>query len=193
MNKQEVEIIQFLLEHKNEDLNIHQIALFLKKDYKTVHTIISRLVKTSLVDVVTFGKARKINLRNMIHPLIFEAEYNRRVELLKNKNIAVLVDSFKAMPSQLYVLLLFGSYAKKIATKNSDIDLLFIVPDLAEEKMEREIYRVADTLPLKLHINVFKETDFIAMYNSRKITVGSEAIKNNVILHSIESYYEMMQ
>jgi len=31
------------------------------------------------------------------------------------------------------------------------------------------------------------------MYNSRKITVGSEAIKNNVILHSIESYYEMMQ
>jgi hypothetical protein len=59
--------------------------------------------------------------------------------------------------------------------------------------MENEIQSIANTLPLKLHINVFKESDFKAMESSREITVGSEAIKNNIILHGIEMYYEMMQ
>jgi len=31
------------------------------------------------------------------------------------------------------------------------------------------------------------------MKRSKEVTVGSEAIKNNVILHGIEYYYEMIQ
>ena len=88
---------------------------------------------------------------------------------------------------------MFGSYAKKTQTKHSDIDLLFIVPDSEEERMEKEIQTITRLLPLNLHTNIFTETDFKHMKNSKEITVGSEAMKNNIILHGIETYYEMIQ
>ena len=193
MKGKEAEIIKLLIENKGKELSINQIAKLLKKDYKNAHNIVTRLYRTKIVMLEGFGKSYKVNLINKAHPLIYEAECIRRQELLKNKGIAVMYDSFKSMRSKFYILLLFGSYAKKAQTKHSDIDLMFIVPDLAEEKMEREIQNITGTLPLKIHVNIFKESDFKAMKNSKEITVGSEAIKNNIILHGIEPYYEMIQ
>lgn len=192
MRSKEVEIIRLLIENREKELSIHQIATLLKKDYKNAHNIVSRLSNMQLVKLQTFGKSHRVILPNKVHPLLFEAEYLRRNELLRNKGIAVMYDSFRGMYSKLYVLLVFGSYAKKTQTKYSDIDLMFIVPEAAEEKMEKEIQSIAVTLPLKIHVNIFKESDFNAMKNSKEITVGSEAIKNNIILHGIEPYYEMV-
>jgi hypothetical protein len=76
-------------------------------------------------------------------------------------------------------------------TKHSDIDLMFIVPDV-EEIMEKEINSIIRTLPLKIHANIFTESEFLAMKNSREITVVSEAMKHNIIIHGIESYYVLI-
>jgi len=189
----EVEIIQALIEQKHNELSINQLAKLLKKDYKNVHNIISRLAKASLISLQPFGGSYRIILSNKMHPRIFEAEHNRRKNLLENKDIAVMLDYFKKLSSKLYVLILFGSYAKKTNTKHSDIDLMFIIPDTAEDKMEKEIQNTAKAIPLRLHISVFTESEFKAMKNSKETTAGSEAIKNNIILHGIESYYEMIQ
>lgn len=193
MRSKEVEIIKLLMENRENELSINKIAKLLKKDYKNAHNIITRLSEAQIVRLEPFGKSYRVVLLNIVHPLIFEAEYLRRNELLKNKDIAVMYDSFKGLNTKLFILLVFGSYAKKAHTKHSDIDLMFIVEDAAEEKMEKEIHSIAGTLPLKIHLNVFSESDFKAMKNSKEITVGSEAINNNIILHGIESYYELMQ
>lgn len=193
MKSKDVEIIKVLIENKYADLSINQIAKLLKKDYKNVHNMVTRLSKLQIIKLQSFGKSYKVSLSFKMHPLIFEAEYLRKNELLKNKDIAVMLDSFRKMKSEFYILLLFGSYAKKTQIKHSDIDLMFIVPDTEEEKMEKEVQRIANTLPLNLHINIFRESDFKAMKNSKENTVGSEAIKNNIILHGIESYYEIIR
>lgn len=193
MRSREVEIIKLLIENKDKELNINQIAKLLNKDYKNTHNIVTRLSKMQMVTLQPFGNSYRVSLVNKVHPLIIEAEYNRRNELLRNKNISVMCDSFKSLHSKFYILLVFGSYAKKTQIKRSDIDLMFIVPDIAEEKMEREIQNITRTLPIRIHINIFKESDFIAMKNSKEITVGSEAIKHNIIIHGVESYYEMIQ
>ncbi len=192
MKSNEVEVIKLLIENRDKELNINYVAKLLKKDYKNAHNIISRLSKMQLVKLQPFGRSHRVILLNRVHPLVFEAEYIRRNELLRNKDIAIMCDSFNRMHSKLYVLLLFGSYAKKTQTKHSDIDLMFIVPDAAEDKMEREIQNIASILPLKIHMNIFRESDFKAMKNSKEITVGSEAMKNNIILHGIEPYYELL-
>ena len=70
---------------------------------------------------------------------------------------------------------------------------VYSVPDSEEERMEKEIQTITRLLPLNLHTNIFTETDFKHMKNSKEITVGSEAMKNNIILHGIETYYEMIQ
>lgn len=193
MRGKESTIIKFLIENKNEELNIRSISKSLKMDYKNVYDIIKRLEKTSLVKIKTFGQSSMVKLNAQAHPLIFEAEFERRKEILKNKNLAVMLSNFKrAIKSRLYVLLLFGSYAKKTQTKNSDIDLMFICPDGLEDAFEKEADRTAHSMPLPLHPLVFSESQFIEMANAKEPNVGQESLKNNIILYGIEQYYGLI-
>lgn len=193
MMKKDAAIVRYLIEKKNEELNILKISKAVKMDYKNVHSIIKRLEKKSLVTLESFGQSRRVKLVSQMHPLIFEAEYNRRKELLRDKNLAVMLNEFKkAVPSKCYVLLMFGSYAKKTQTKNSDIDLMFIVPDGKEEVFEKDINQAARLLPLPIQYLIFSEKQFLEMANAKQSNVGQEALKNNIILFGIETYYEMV-
>ena len=193
MRTKDAVIIKYLIEHKSEELNILKISKALRMDYKNVHSIIKRLEKKSLIKLDSFGQSSRVKLIHKMHPLIFEAEYNRKKELLKNKNLAVMLNEFKKkISSKCYMLLLFGSYAKNKQTKNSDIDLMFIVPDGKEEIFEKEVHQIAGLLPLPIHYLIFSEKQFLEMINARESNVGQEALKNNIILYGIEMYYEMM-
>ncbi len=190
MRSKESTIIKFLIESKNEELNIRSISKSLKMDYKNIYSIIKRLEKASLVKIETFGQSSRVKLSAIVHPLVFEAEFERRKDILRDKNLAVMLSSFKrAIKSKLYVLLLFGSYAKRTQTKSSDIDLMVICPDGLEEAFEKDVNRVARSMPLHLHPMVFSESQFIEMANAKEPNVGKEALKNNVILYGIEQYY----
>jgi len=192
MKNKDAIAIKFIIEQKNEELNILKISKGLKMDYKNTYSIIKRLEKESVIKLETFGHSSRIKLISLMHPLIFEAEYSRRKELLKDKNIAVILSEFKEnLKSKCYILLVFGSYAKKTQTKNSDIDLMFIAPD--ENSFEKDINQVARSLPLPIHYLVFSEKQFLEMINAKKSNVGQEALKNNIILYGIETYYEMIK
>ncbi len=193
MKNKDVEIIKLLLENREKELSINAISRLLKKDYKNVHNMITRLAKNKVISLDQFGNSHRVVLGSNAHPLIFEAEYLRRDEILKNKDIAIMLDSFRSLRSKFFILLLFGSYAKKTQTRHSDIDLMFIVPNGSEELMEKEMRIIARTLPLKIHLNIFKESDFMSMRKSKETTVGSEAMRSNIILHGIGQYYEMIQ
>ncbi|MBI4439850.1 nucleotidyltransferase domain-containing protein [Candidatus Woesearchaeota archaeon] len=193
MRSKESSVIKFLIEHKNEELNILKISKALKMDYKNTYSIIKRLEKASLVKIETFGQSSRVNLNEIAYPPVFEAEFERRKELLKDRNIAVMASNFRrGIKSKLYILLLFGSYAKKTQTKGSDIDLMFICADGLENAFEKEVSRIARSMPLPLHALVFSESQFIGMINAKEPNVGQEALKNNVILYGIEPYYEMV-
>ena len=186
-------IVKFLIENKNKELNILKISKSLKMDYKNIYSIIKRLEKASLVKIETFGQSSRVKLNAIVHPLVFEAEFERRNEILKDKNLAVMLSSFKrAIKSKLYVLLLFGSYAKKKQTKSSDIDLMVICPDGLEDAFEKDVNKVARSMPLPLHPLVFSESQFIEMANAKEPNVGQEALKNNVVLYGIEQYYGLI-
>jgi len=192
MKRRDAAIVKHLIENKNQELNILMISKALKMDYKNVYVIVKRLEKEALLKLESFGQSRRVKLITKMHPLIFEAEYIRKEELLKNKNLAVMLDHFKShLKSKHYVLLIFGSYAKKKQTKLSDIDLLFIVPEGEEELFEQKVNTAANLLPLPIHHFVFSETQFLNMAGAQKPNVGQEAIKNNIILYGIETYYEL--
>ncbi len=193
MRNKDAIIIRYLIENKNEELNILRISKELRMNYKNVYSIVKRLEKELLVKLESFGQSSRVKLISQVHPLIFEAEYNRRKELLKDKNLAVMLNDFKnALKSKCYMLLIFGSYAKKTQTKNSDIDLMFIVPDGKEELFEKDVHRAARSLPLPIHYLVFSEKQFLDMNNAKESNVGQEALKNNIILYGIETYYEII-
>ena len=194
MRSRDADIIKYLIENRDIDINILGLAKAIKMDYKNAFSIVKRLEKEKLISLSKFGSSNKIELNRTMHPLIFEAEYMRREELLRNKNILVMLNNInKDMGSALYVLLLFGSYARKEQAKNSDIDIMFIVPDGTEDKFERKAHQISRLMPLPIHYLTFSESQFLEMINAKEFNVGKEAFKNNVILHGLENYYEMIQ
>ena len=193
MKNKDAAIIRYLIENKMKELNILKISKGLRMDYKNIYSIVKRLEKESIVKLESFGQSSRVKLVSKVHPLIFEAEYSRRKELLKDKNLAVMLSDFKnALRTRCYVLLLFGSYAKRAQTKNSDIDLMLIVPDGREEAIEKDANGAVRSLPLTIQCLVFSEKKVLEMAYAKEPNVGQEALKNNVILHGIEAYYEMV-
>lgn len=194
MKDRNVDIVKYLIENKDKELNISSISKAIKMDYKNAFEIVKRLEKECFIKLRKFGPSNKVEIIEIINPLIFEAEYIRRNEILKNKNILVMLDQIrKDIESSTYVLLLFGSYAKKNQTKNSDIDIMFITPDELDDKFEKRIHQTIRLLPLPIHHMVFSESQFIDMIKAKEFNVGKEAMKNNIILYGIESYYEMVK
>ena len=193
MRAKESLVVKFLIENSFRELNILSISKALKMDYKTAYSIIKRLENISVVRLESFGHSRRVKLNLVVHPLLFEAEFERRKEILRDKNLAVMLRNFKrGIKSKSYVLLLFGSYAKKTYNKNSDIDLMFICPTGLENNLEKDVNKVASSMPLPIHHYVFSESQFLDMINAKEPNVGQEALQNNIILCGIEQYYEMM-
>ena len=189
MVKNHSKVIKVLLEKQDEELNISKISKYSKIDYKNVYNIIKDLEKESLVDIKPFGKTKRVTLNKKVHPLIFEAEYERRTALFKkNKDFLVIYRKLSELNFS-FIVLLFGSHAKGKATKYSDIDLLIV----CEEKRETYIQEIFDIFPLKIHPTFTNFEDFMKMLKTKEFSVVSEAVKNNIILIGIEDYYRLIE
>ena len=172
MKAKDVVVVRYLIEHTKEELNIRTVAEALRMDYKNTHSIVKRLEQASLIQIERFGQSNRLRLAEKTHPLIFEAEYQRREEVLKNRSLKVMLNRFReALPSKLFVLLLYGT----------------------EARLEKAVDAAARILPLELHCLVFSEKQFMGMLHAKEGNVGKEAAACHVILYGIEGYYEMMQ
>ncbi|MFH1359246.1 MAG: nucleotidyltransferase domain-containing protein [archaeon] len=187
--KTENKIIKHLVEDK-ESIIISELSRKIKADYKIIHTAVNRLVDKGILTSKKIGKSIQVSFNNRFSNEVFQVEYERREEILKNKNIQVMTDEIKKnLKKSNFVLLLFGSYAKRKESKNSDIDIMFII----DSKYEKKIDNIIQLLPLKIHYLIFTEEQFIDMKNSQELNVVKEAIKNNIILYGIEQYYDLIK
>ena len=69
---------------------------------------------------------------------------------------------------------------------------MFIVPEGTEAFIEKNIEHALSILPFKIHYFIFIERQFRDMKNSKETNVVHEATKNNIIMHGIEPYYELI-
>ena len=187
--KTEIKILKILIEHR-EPLTIRALAIKVGSDYKIIHTAVKLLLKKDLVIEKRVGSAIEIVISNKFSKEIFEAEFERRETFLRDKRFSAMIHHIKRnIGTKNFILLLFGSYAKRNQTKNSDIDLMFIVPT---EEYEKKIESILSSIPLPIQSHVFTERQFIKMKNIKEFNVGNEAIKHNIILYGIEQYYELL-
>ncbi len=187
--KTELKIVKHFIENRKSK-TIREIAQHIKADYRITYIAVQRLIEKKVIRVQTVGKSSLCSLNEKYFGIeMYKAENERREEIFKNKNINQL---YKEIMSKVktgsFILLLFGSYAKRKQTKTSDIDLLFISN---ESNFEPKISDILSLLPLKTHALVFTEEEFIRMKDSKKSNVIQEAIESNIILYGIETYYRL--
>ncbi len=180
------EILKILIGNREARFSIRNLSVQRKINYKSAHNAIMKLVGEGVVELSRIGNTIECSFNNNFSPRVFEVEYIRRENLLKDKNMKILSSRLIKI-NQSFVALLFGSTIKGDKTKFSDIDILII----AEE--EKEFEKTLSLIPLNIHLTVINYKEFISMARSKEFSVVSEVMKKNIILNNIEGYYRLLE
>ncbi len=185
MDNERLNILKLLIENQEKVFSIRQIGIQRQINYKSAYTSLKDLAKEGVVSLKKQGNTTICSFNHKFNDSVFQVEFTRLQELLKDKNFLVLYNRLAKVNEQ-FILLLFGSYSKGQQTKGSDIDLLLISSN--SKKIETQV----NLLPLNIHLTHITYENFESMLKSKEFTVVSEAVKHNIVLFGVEDYYRLM-
>ena len=193
LKKIELRILEFLFEDLTTGYSMLQISKKLRISYPLTYNTIKFLVSKRIVSSEASGKSIiiKINLQEIKKEHVY-AEESRRDKLLeKQHKIKSIIEKLKKLNQIHFICVLFGSYAKQKAKPESDIDLLFIIPE--EYYYERFDTNVKTLLTASnVDINITPEKGLFEMWNTpKKFNVGNELLKGHITLTNTESFLEL--
>ncbi len=172
-----LEIMKFLLKKKS---HVRKIA----KQINTNHMIITRkmqeLYKNNVVDFNQEGKNKVFFIKKTAEArgqIIITEQYKLLQTLHKYPILRAIVEKLQNN-KKIKLAILFGSYAKNLADKNSDIDMYI-------ETKNRELKKELSLLDSKLNIK-------IGIYNKENNLI-KEIEKDHIIIKGGEEYYEKSQ
>lgn len=183
-------------------LNLFRKELFLRasirkimkkiesKSYQRVYEAIQILIAKKILISEKLGNINLISL-NFSRETFINFSYLDEQEGNKIPNYSRLLE-IKEISD--YLILATGSYAKGNAKKNSDLDLVVIIPDKEKAVEIQKLIENATMLFVpEIHLYVFTKKDFVEMLKDKRENYGKEIIKNKVILKNAQIYYELIK
>ena len=142
LSKTELKILKRMFDDLIKTWTIREISIDLNRPYPQIHRSVSSLVKKELVSKEVKGKSSilQVNLESLKKdPYVVELE--RKADIVsKYKILQILEYDLSRLTYNQFTCILFGSYANKKAKKDSDIDLLFVIPEEYDyKKFEKEV------------------------------------------------------
>lgn len=169
----ELDIIELLLKTES---HIRGIAQRLNESHSTILRKLNNLKKENVIDSKQEGKNKKFYLKKNIasRNYILQAEIHTLTKLLRhNPELSVIFEEIlKKTDEQLIVL--FGSYAKGLETKESDIDIYI-------ETKSRTVKKIVEDIHSKINVK-------IGIFDTASPLI-KEIIKDHVIIRGIEVFY----
>ena len=168
------EIVLGLLKGKT---HLRQLAKNLGTNAMTITRKINDLLEDNVLDFTNEGKNKVFFLKSTI-------EARTSILMAENYSLLITLDKYPGLrrviakiqnDKRIKLALLFGSYAKKTANKESDIDIFIESNDL---KLKKELNQIDSRLNLK-----------IGKLNKENLLV-KEIEKNHIIIKGAELYYE---
>ena len=199
-----LKIIGLMRKSLDRGLTILEISKQLKIGYRPAYNHISEMEKEGIIHVDKIGSAKQCKL-DVSSPktrhLLESSDIIRKEELYeeypKLKIIEGLISKLtEKFISGIHSIVLFGSYAKGTATKQSDIDLLFIISDLKDknlrEAIERESSGYQYSHNMKISPLITDIEEFKKMLKSRELTVGKEIREYGISLYGHELFWRIV-
>ena len=198
LTKNDIKIAEFFIKNSQGKFSIRGISRQVKIDYKLVHNSVKRLVEKKIINKKKYGKTDlcEINLKDAVDYLIQVETIKAKRFLEKNTGIKIIIKEIKEkIKIPYYTLILFGSYAKGKPHKESDLDLLVIVPSKEFIKeIEIAVNAVAGIKPVKIHSLIITPEDFKEMLTAKEeLNVAKEVLNNHILLYGAESYYQLLE
>jgi len=175
---------QIKQQSRQKSNNLVQIAL---KEFQN-----QDIVKTNKVgDVMTYSLNLNNNQTFSYLNVVNEAEIIKsRVPKKTLEDIQNRI--FKR--TELFILIVFGSYARNEATKKSDLDIALIVES---EDTKKEIAPFLETIkrreviPIDCHI--FARAEFLEMLRADSENVGKQIFKSSIVYYGYIPYCNMVR
>ncbi len=167
------EILILLLRGEN---HLRNIARELKMSHSTVQRKLVNLVKEQILESKTEGKNKvfKIKKGMIAKTSIYVVEQYKVMKLFQQyPELSIITEDIIKKTSQ-DIVILFGSYAKGIAKKESDIDIYI---ETTSKKMKKEVENVHSKIKVK-----------IGEFDTSSLLI-KEIVKNHVILKGVEEFY----
>ncbi len=172
-----LEIVLLLLRGEN---HLRGLSRQLGESHSTVLRRLNRLVKENVLDYKTEGKNKVFFIRKNLQAknYVFNAERYKLIKLLKKypKLGVIIEDVLKKSRGNLVIL--FGSYAKFSAKRDSDIDIYI---ETRSRKLKEDVESVHSGISVKIG-------DF-----DLSSPLIKEIVKNHVILKGVEEFYEKIK
>lgn len=172
----ELLILGLYLGDYSKKIYLRELCRLSEIPLKTVQRTLENLEMARILRSEVHGKNKyfSLNLENIeTKSMLMHAEISRTLIFLEK--YPVFKTFLKEISSISAPIIVFGSFAKFVADKNSDIDLLIV----SEKKIELPSYLV----PNKIHEITIKEDDFIKASKTDELLVKkireTHAILNN--------------
>ena len=193
LKKVELRILELLLEDLVSGRSILGISKKLKLSYPLAYNTVKSLVKNGIVYSEKKGNASiiKINFKDIRKEHLY-AELNRRDNILeKHYKIKSISDKVQKLNQIHFICVLFGSYSKGNPKQDSDIDLLFIIPEEYDYgKFDTNIRTIMSAH--NVDINLTPEKGLFEMWNTvKKLNDGNELLKGHIVLKGVEDFLEL--
>jgi predicted nucleotidyltransferase len=197
LTKTSVEILVHLSSRIRESFTVRQIADAIGKDYKISHVMTMRLAEQHYIIAekkppVTYCK---LNLKGNSSLLAYIEGVRASRFFAKNRDLEILVnDILSKFDSPFFTLIIFGSYVKRTASKKSDLDILFVIPDRTLEKeVSSAVGSIEHISPIGLHDVVLTSGEFADLLKQKTANVAWEAVDNRVVPYGAEALFKMLE
>ncbi len=194
MTRTEKLVLELFVSRITYSFTIREVSRLIGKDLKIVYTSIKKLMEKGFF-VMDRHEHLKLNYKKNIGELDYIEHLRKEKFFAKHPSIRAAVGDFLSRTKRsFFVLLIFGSYAEGRPRKDSDVDILAILPEEdKDEVFERELYAALSPYTLKFHISVISQESFINVLTRRdEINVANETLNRHVILFGGESYYRLL-
>ena len=164
-----------------------------KKTKPWVFNVLKALAKYNLL-----VKKRKGNINlytlSLDNPLLVQTL--QFLEIQNNYNFTkldVIKEIISKTPPSAYCLLVFGSYAEGKQTKESDLDVCFLIESAAAEKKIKSYF---NEIKLATHVNIDEHyitfSDFIKMLLRDEENLAKQIFRNRRIFFGADIYYKLI-
>ena len=175
----ELTFSQIKSQSRQKSNNVTQLAI---KEFQRQGLIQQR--KTG--DVSTYSLDLSNNLTLAYLNLINEAE-------IRQKPFEAIKAIREKMPTEFFILLLFGSQIKGTATKKSDLDIAIIVES---EQAKKNTLPVLETIKrreiIKIDYHVFTRKEYLEMLKAENENLGKQIYTDNVVYYGYIAYCKLI-
>ena len=184
-----LKIIGCLGKNLGKRFTMHNLSKLTGIPYASFYRYVKHISEQGVLDVEEAGTAHLISL-NLEFPVLKSTlahfSFEEKWEFLEGHPIIKkIVNELNAKD----IVLLFGSYAKKQQTSNSDIDLL-IINKTGEKSFSFSKYELL--FKKKINPIFVTEKEFMLMLQDKDENVGKQALKNHIILNNPEKFWGLV-